>query len=270
MKRIKKIPFIVGLLVIMIIPVIVLSILGGTKTKNLEVEKSELQTTWYYINDEGKETPVSMYTHYDVLRNEEFVIYTTVSNEPNTFNTIMVQSEQQRIKVFVEDKLIYDNSTSEYRLIGKAEQSKWNLAYLPDDIEGKTIKVSFTCPYEVFSGYVGTIRIGYRDAFVTEIYANHFPYLCIGFCLLISTLVLLISTVLLLKKNKEIKKMSGLVGAIAFLSLSVICESKIISLYSNMYISSISYVSLILFAITYNRLLGFIPNTSYIFRDYFS
>ena len=149
------------------------------------------------------------------------------------------------------DALFLDNSTEESRLFGKAEQSKFNLVSLPHDIEGKTIKISLTCPFEKFSGKINNIKIGYREAFVTNIYDDHFPYLCFSFFLFISSLVLLFSTFIFIRSNKEIKRMIGLLGAIIFLSLCLICESKILSFYGNRYLSGITYMSLILFTILF-------------------
>ena len=60
--------------------------LNGPRSQNLGVDNEELKTTWYYYNDQGVATPLEMNHKYDVDANEEFVIFTTVSNEENKFN----------------------------------------------------------------------------------------------------------------------------------------------------------------------------------------
>ena len=189
------------LLIVLLIPTIIISLFGKTVSVNLEVESEELQTTWYYYNEEGVSTNLEMKHKYDISKNEEFVVYTEVSTEPNKFNTLWIHTLQQRVKVYVDEELIYDNSTDSTRLFGKAEQEKINLILLPDNIEGKTIKLIITCPYNRFSGYIEDIRIGYRQAFTMELFETNFPYLVFSFFLIVSSLVLLLSTFLFVKSN---------------------------------------------------------------------
>ena len=73
-------------LVILVFAYIIL-MLNGPRSQNLGVDNEELKTTWYYYNDQGVATPLEMNHKYDVDANEEFVIFTTVSNEENKFNT---------------------------------------------------------------------------------------------------------------------------------------------------------------------------------------
>ena len=53
-----------------------------------------------------------------------------------------------------------------------------------------TVPADALARYKRFSGYVGNVKIGYRQAFSYQIFNAHFPYLCFGFFLLISSLVL--------------------------------------------------------------------------------
>ena len=122
------------LLIVLLIPTIIISLFDKTVNVNLEVESDELQTTWYYYNEEGVSTNLEMKHKYDIAKNEEFVVYTDVSTEPSKFNTLWIHTLQQRLRVYVDEELIYDNSTDSTRLFGKAEQEKINLILLPDDI----------------------------------------------------------------------------------------------------------------------------------------
>ena len=118
---------------------------------------------------------------------------------------------------------------------------------LLEELEGKTIKLIITCPYNRFSGYVEDIRIGYRQSFTMELFETNFPYLAWSFFLLISSLVLLLSTFLFVKSYDEIKRMASLLGAVATLSLAVVAESQIINVYVEGYVNGLTYISLIIF-----------------------
>ena len=80
-----------------------------------------------------------------------------------------------------------------------------------------------------------------------DIFAKNFPYLCWCLFLLIVALVLLLSTVLFVKSNEDIKRMSGLLGAVAFLSFGIVCESELLTLYIDGYINGVTYSSVIMF-----------------------
>ena len=162
----KSISFVIIGILLLLVPVMFFLTSSGIKNAGLVVNTNELNTTWYYVNEEGAETPIQMESKYDCKVNEEFIIYTHI-NEENDYNTLLIESSQQRIKVFLDEELLFDNSTEESRLFGKAEQSKFNLVSLPHGIEGKTIKISlikfrknnfFT--KEIQSLYVLSILIG--------------------------------------------------------------------------------------------------------------
>ena len=232
---------------ILIIPALVVAIFSGVLINNTKVPGNELNSTWYYLDAAGNEKVLSTKAKYDVDANEEFVIYTDIPFNQDDYNTLLIYTKQQRIQVYLDDELFFDNSTKESRLIGKAEQGKINLVTLPKNIEGKRLKVIITSPYEEFSGYIESIRVGYRHNFIMEIFTIHFPYLAFGFFLFISAIVLLLSTVLFVKSNEDIKRMVSLLSAEAFLSLALLCESKILTIYIDGYLNAVTYICLIVF-----------------------
>lgn len=247
MKKKKILSIIITIFsVILILPIIVTSLIGINviSTTKEDVGNTEV---WYYIDDNGQETEYNFDFSFDVKKNIEYSIYTYLNlNEGD--DTLFIDSIKQRVKVYIEDELIYDNNT-ENKIFSKAEQSKFHTITLPENCNNKKLTITYSTPYEVFSGDVNKVYISSRKEVVDSMFLDNLLYLMLPLIFICSAISLFVSSFLFLSKYGEFRRMNVILLASIFLSGFFVFESKILPIFAHGYLSNISYVSLILYNI---------------------
>lgn len=249
MSRKKFIPIIICVLCFIIIPLFSFVLIARIPNADSKVNYQTLTTTWY---EQESNEEVNFPIKEKINPGEVYTIYTTVSSEIDKYDTLMFKSKFQEVKVYLNDDLIFTNSTSEDRLFGKSEQSKYHFLNLPESIkEGDKLTISYLSPYIRYSTYVDPVKIGNRDALAFDLFKSKIGYLAVSFSIVMSAIVLLFSSLLFTKSNTIIKRMASLIGAVLFFGISLTFDSSILTLYVPGYLSNISYLSFILFAMLF-------------------
>lgn len=112
----------------------------------------------------------------EAKRDEEVILTNYLPEKFMSGMTICIRSSQQRIKVWVENTLIYEYGNDKSKYVGKSCGSRWNLIRIPEGSMGKAIKIMLSSPYERYNKEINGITYGSKSALVFDIIKNHYFY----------------------------------------------------------------------------------------------
>lgn len=123
--------------------------------------------TYSYQDQEGNAVlPVNL----DVPKDTEVVLTNTLPDELQDGTAIVFRTRMQSVKVYVEDRLIYQYPDQD--LIGGEIPSAWNFVRLSEGDAGRQIRLCISSPYTRFSGVISEVRYGEYNDLVTKIIAQ--------------------------------------------------------------------------------------------------
>lgn len=104
---------------------------------------------------------------------------------------LIVKTELQNIKVYIDNKLIFQNSRNKHQLFGKVPESSWFFIPLPYDYCEKEIRIEYTSPYKGFTGKLDNIILCEKGFGRLYVLFYNLPRLVIAFVILVAGLILL-------------------------------------------------------------------------------
>lgn len=128
--------------------------------------------TYSYQDQEGDTMlPVDL----DVPKDTEVVLTNTLPDEVWDDTAIVFRTRMQSVKVYVEDRLIYQYPDQE--LIGREIPSAWNFVRLSEGDAGRQIRLCISSPYTRFSGVISGVQYGEYNNLVTGIISQQIKIL---------------------------------------------------------------------------------------------
>lgn len=120
--------------------------------------------TYSYQDQEGNAVlPVNL----NVPKDTEVVLTNTLPDELQDGTAIVFRTRMQSVKVYVEDRLIYQYPDQD--LIGGEIPSAWNFVRLSEGDAGRQIRLCISSPYTRFSGVISEVQYGEYNNLVTGI-----------------------------------------------------------------------------------------------------
>jgi diguanylate cyclase (GGDEF)-like protein len=110
---------------------------------------------------------------------------------------ICFRSSQQRVKVFVEDDLIYSYGYSDLPPFGNSPGSIWNVIRISPSDAGKIITIEMSSPCKTFSGSINRISTGTKSAVLFDIWSKSSVTLVSGLALTFTGFLMLLLLIFL-------------------------------------------------------------------------
>ena len=241
----------ITLFLVAIIPIIILMVAGLSFSEYQFNNDDSHELQWYYIEETGRHN-IDLPESIPSTKNEYSSIYATFPSDCRDIQTIAILTNNQKMKIFIDNEEIYCYDTDEYRPYGKADPTHFHIVQLPKNLENKTIEIRILSPYDKYSGYFSHIKVGMSDDLIRNIYDSYMPQLLVSMLMLFVNVVIMLMLILFFKSKVDIVKLSYLFLSSFFASLLLIGESKMINLsYSNFLTIQLGYASLIVFTIFY-------------------
>ena len=134
----------------------------------------EIKNSWeFYLKNEPDFRFDSNYISYlpTVERNETFVMETILKEEMDDSN-LVIRGNNQWIKVYLNDQLLYDRTNEQDQL-----HPGLSLAVidLPTHYAGEHLKIEVTSPYENYSGIPPKVYVGNTGPIISFIFSQSVP-----------------------------------------------------------------------------------------------
>lgn len=205
-------------------------------------EPSTLNDGWIFDTE-----TITLPTNLNIEKGSIYRIEHLLDEDFHEPQVLMIRTSLQNIHIYLEDSLIYEKV---YGLsLDQPYASSWHFITLPRHIDGQTLAIELSSPYQAMSGSINEVFYG------TE--AMHYQYLMntyglrfvIGVVVLIMGLIVMITDLFIRNKNDKGYVYAGLFGVI--LSLWIIAESRLLQFItgSELLLGTLAYLALPLFAI---------------------
>lgn len=176
---------------------------------------------WVFENGKTKKT----INPPDVIKSDAHQTYSVsrkISEELPEEPTIVFRSRQEKVKVFVDEKLIYKYPEKPY--FADIVPGNWNFVAIPEDAEGKNIRIEFESPYRYFAGRIGEIHFGSYNALLRGTqYRQLWPFLFNLFIGVIGCSIFIVSLLMRRYRRCETEEILGIL--LIFVSVWLCGES---------------------------------------------
>lgn len=164
-----------------------------------ENEIKDYNEGWEY-SFEGKNGEITLPEDLHVAKNTEVILSNAVPEDVKDDMGIVFRSRMQYVKVYVEDKLIYQYPEED--LIGEDIPSTWNFVHLSEEDAGKEIRICLKSPYSTFSGKMGWVHYGNYNDLVNRVMSIQTKVLWIS--LMVGIVGALMILIYILSKKHEV------------------------------------------------------------------
>ncbi len=210
MKNIKNISLLI--VAIIILQFVAIGIIVGTS----EVQDVTLATddvvecnAGWEITTEDVTTKISSLPYYGKSDADEIVVAKRAVSANMCGETLCFLSADKRLQIFVDDELIYSFGMDDQLVIGRTPGSVMVFADIPDDSEGKIIKIKMQSPYEDYATYMTQMVVGDRDVVILYFLKNEiFALICCLGILVCGIILLIFATVQIRSKQNPAKLFS--------------------------------------------------------------
>ena len=169
---------------------------GETAANNIGFDNENV-----YVLDEGwtmergQETkPVTLPVD-DSAAAGEAVSYTKILEKQDSYcNMIMFHSSHQRIKIYLDEELLYTFGYGQSTPVRASVGSAWQYTRLPEDWEGKELRIETKGVYDSYSGNQETVYLGTKTSLVFMVAKQKLISLLVDLFLFIMGVLLIISS----------------------------------------------------------------------------
>ena len=163
------------------------------------------------------------------------------------------RSSQQSVRVFVDEKEIYEYDETQSRLFSKATPSAWNFVPLPPGAAGKTVALEMSSPYAQNSGQLHPVYLGSYSAVELYIVNMQLPQFIISIAMSLLALTLFLVSFWLMKSKETRHVLHSLALFILLVGIWVFGESKMPYTFSlfNLMESSLVFYAVFLMPMPY-------------------
>lgn len=179
---------------------------GVPEVPKSSVEKWNQDWTFSY---KGKEKQIDIPSRQNVEAGETYEISHEISQELPSESRLLFRSLQQKVEIFIDERLVYQYPQSPYFL--DLTPNHWNMVKLPDDTRGRLLTIKMQSEYEQFSGKIGEIYIGEYHAIFSHVRGKYGLSLIVGVLVgCIGCMILLVNILAIQKKPHQAETVIGI------------------------------------------------------------
>ena len=138
---------------------------------------------WSYADENQVQVSVQFPFTMQVPPGKELVLSNTLPQNLDATMSICFMTSRQMVQVAMDDRIIYEFGTNDYRPFGKSPGTAWHLIRIPADAQGKKITITTNSQYAQFNRNISSVTLGSKSANLFYIIRQGLPGAVI--CLLI-------------------------------------------------------------------------------------
>lgn len=192
--------------------IIILCVIGfNAKVNDMKLCKGDTydyNVGWRNVREDGSKESMGVLPYYGESAPDEKVVFE--NRVPSTYcgKTISFPSVNSVVIIEIDNQEIYSFGKDDQYLIGHSPGNVMVYADIPDDAEGKKIRIIRYSPQENMASFCPQICVGERDVMILKsIESSYFEIICIFIILTIAIVELVISVFLKLTHNNDFGSM---------------------------------------------------------------
>ena len=218
-----------------------------------ELADSTSDISWYYYDSQNNLVDVTFPIKIKTDINDEFVIYSKITNDTLPIETLSFESISQNVEVRIDDQLIYEYSTNTNKQFGLSIPRKINIVNLQQDVKGKTISIHISSPYHKYSGYIPYVKIGESSSVVNQVYSKYSFRLVLSLVIMFLSLSFIFANFLFYKTKMSSLSLFHIFLTGLFVGVWLLGDSVVISRFINAYFSDfLTYFGLFAFSVIFS------------------
>ena len=162
-------------------------------------EGADYNSGWIYFDGvkykEIESVPVNIPWEKDTV----LILRNVIPELDEYHNTLVFRSSNQKVKVYIDNKLIYTFGTEDNRIFGKTPGSIWNYVVIPEGSSGKQIEIKLESAYNDCAGFISSFQFGKYDVMQEKFLAQSLPAAIISIAILIYGIMLILIQGVLIK-----------------------------------------------------------------------
>ena len=169
----------------------------------------ECNSGWEITTEDGTTISILSIPYYGKSDADEIIVARRVISDKMCGKTLCFLSADKKLQAFVDDELIYSFGMDDKRAIGSTPGSVMVFADIPQDSEGKILKLKMQSPYEDYATYMTQMVVGDRDVVILYFLKNRIlPLICCLGILVCGITLLIFATVQIKSKQNPARLFS--------------------------------------------------------------
>lgn len=189
MKYLKKLVWIVMAVDL----ALVIYVLAAFQIPDVTLSKGEINEfnrgwTFVWLTDEGTEEKTAEVEELPYLGESspgEIVVMSNTIPEEYFGETLSFLSADKTLRIWMDDRLVYEFGTADRRTFGKTPGSIVNFVDIPADLTEGKIKIEMISPYTDYSARVSSITVGARDVLILQLLKDNILNIILNFVILV-------------------------------------------------------------------------------------
>lgn len=233
-------PYLIFLIVLIVF--MTFFFINGTSQKITIDHPYTLKDGWVYENE-----TISLPTTVDIEKDTTYRIEHILNADFHEPKVLMIRTSLQDIHIYLDNTLIYDKTYGDS--LDEPYASTWHFITLPRHIDGQTLAIELSSPYQAMSGQINEVFYGTEAMHYNYLFDTYGLRLFIGLTVLLMGIIVMVSHFIMSRNQDKGYAYAGLFSII--LALWMIAESRMLQFFtgSELLIGSLAYLTLPLFAI---------------------
>ena len=230
--------------------VLVVAVISNNDTAPINNEQNDSFSADWLLENEGR--VISLPYVFPTKGNDVVVISKTLSGIFENSNvSLSFISSLQTVHITVDDQIIYDYCEEADRYFEVQPPPAWHVVRLSSDMEGKTLRIAFSSPFDHYAGVLNSIQIGTKFANVSSFVGSRLLSLMLCFAIFVFGVFITIVYLFSRCKIPALDRFLYLGIASMLIALWSACETKAMQIFTGnvQLIMFITFLSIMLFPI---------------------
>ncbi len=145
--------------------------------------------------------------------------------------TMAFLSADKTLKVWMDDKLVYEFGVNDKRYFGHTPGSVYNFIDIPYNLKEGKVRVEMVSPYDDYAAKISTVTIGERDVLILNLLQNNILYIILNISILICGIVFLLLFLIQLASRQDTGGMQYLFGYCLVAAMYYFVETKTLHIF---------------------------------------
>ena len=145
--------------------------------------------------------------------------------------TMAFLSADKTLKIWMDEKLVYEFGTSDKRCFGHTPGSVYNFVNIPDNLQEGKIRMEMISPYSDYAARASSITIGERDVLILKLLKDNIIYIVLNLMILVCGIIFSILFFIQLASKQDTGGMQYMCGYCIVASLYYFVETKVLHVF---------------------------------------
>ena len=145
--------------------------------------------------------------------------------------TMAFLSADKQLKVWMDDRLVYEFGTEDERLFGHTPGSVYNFIDIPDGLAEGKLRMEMTSPYPDYSARISSVDVGERDILILQLLQDNLFEIICNILILVCGIDFLLLYIIQRLSKQDTGGMQYLFGYCMVTSLYYFVETKVLHIF---------------------------------------